>query len=115
MKAAPSIARIVLAIVIVPASSFGASADAHPKTVEVVIEHFAFVPSSIEVAPGDSVVFTNRDITPHTATAVDGSWTTEDIAGGQSETLVVPTTAGAAYVCRYHPVMKGRLVITNAR
>jgi plastocyanin len=88
--------------------------DAEPRTIEVVIEHFAFAPPSIETAPGDTVVFTNHDITPHTATAVDGSWTTKDIASGKSEKLVIPANGVGAYFCRYHPVMKGRLVITDA-
>jgi plastocyanin len=84
-----------------------ASARAASRTVEVVIEHFAFVPSSVDVAPGDTVVFINRDIAPHTATAVDGSWTTADISGGKSERFVV--RAAGAYFCRYHPAMRGQL------
>lgn len=107
--------RATIATVAVLAPIFGASASAAPKTIEVVIEHFAFVPFSVEVAPGDMVVFTNHDIAPHTATAVDGSWTTKDIPRGRSETLVVPSTGAGAFVCRYHPAMRGRLVIAPAR
>ncbi len=104
-----------VAAVIALAPIFGASASAEPKTIEVAIEHFAFLPPSVEVAPGDTVVFTNHDIAPHTASAVDGSWTTKDIARGMSEALVVPPNGSGAYVCRYHPAMKGRLVIAPAR
>lgn len=107
--------RAAIATVAVLAPIFGASASAAPKTIEVVIEHFAFVPSSVEVAAGDTVVFTNHDIAPHTATAVDGSWTTSDIPRGKSETMVVPANGDGAYVCRYHPAMRGHLVIAPAR
>src|SRR5690242_7831865 len=110
-----SCVRAVIATVAALASIFGASASAAPKTIEVVIEHFAFVPSSVEVAPGDVVVFTNHDIAPHTATAVDGSWTTEEIPRGRSETLVVPTNGSGEYVCAYHPTMSGQLVIAPAQ
>ena len=79
--------------------------------IEVTIEHFAFTPASIEIEAGDTVVFTNRDIAPHTATAIDGSWTTKDIASGKSEAVVVPTKGDGAFFCKYHIVMKGRLVI----
>src|SRR5690242_17259038 len=96
------------------ASIFGASASAEPKTVEVVIERFAFMPASIEVRPGDTVVFINRDIVPHTATSLDGSWTTKDIPRGGSEALVVPANGSGTYDCRYHPAMKGRLIIAPA-
>jgi plastocyanin len=108
--------RAAIAAVVALAPISGASAaSAEPKTIEVVIEHFAFVPAKVEVTPGDRVVFTNRDIAPHTATAVGGSWTTKDIARGRSETLVVPSNGAGAYVCRYHPAMRGRLVIAPAR
>ena len=89
------------------------SAHADPKTIDVVIEHFKFIPDSIEAAPGDIVVFSNHDIVPHTATAADGSWTTKDIAKGQSESIVVPASGAPGYFCRYHPVMKGQLTIKN--
>lgn len=84
---------------------------AHAKTIDVTIEHFAFAPASVEVESGDTVVFTNRDIAPHTATATDGSWTTKEIASGKSESVTVPAKGDGAYFCKYHPVMKGRLVI----
>ena len=110
-----SCVRAAIATAVALASIFEASASAEPKTIEVVIEHFVFVPSSVEVAPRDTVVFTNHDIAPHTATAVDGSWTTREIPRGRSETLVVPSNGAGVYVCRYHPAMRGQLVIAPAR
>jgi plastocyanin len=86
--------RCVAAIAVALASSFGASGDANAKTIDVVIEHFAFTPASIEVEAGDTVVFTNRDI-----------------ASGRSEAIVVRTNGAAAYFCKYHPLMKGRFII----
>lgn len=100
---------VVLGVVFAPV--IGASSAAHAKTVHVMIEHFAFMPASIAVDAGDTVVVTNRDITPHTATAADGSWTTQDIASGKSEAIMVPATGDGAYFCKYHPAMKGRLNI----
>jgi len=107
--------RAAIMTVVTLASIFAASASAETKTIEVVIEHFAFMPPSIEAAPGDTVVFTNRDIIPHTATAADGAWTTGDIARGKSVALVVPANGAGAYFCRYHPAMSGRLVIAAAQ
>jgi plastocyanin len=101
--------RGVRALAIALSSLLVVSAHAAPKTVEVLIEHFAFVPSSVDVKPGDTVVFINRDITPHTATAVDGSWTTGDIASGQSVKIVMPERGSGGYFCRYHPAMKATL------
>jgi plastocyanin len=88
------------------------SALAEPKTVEVSIEHFAFAPATVAVSPGDTIVFVNKDITPHTATAVDSSWDTGEIAGGAMARLTVPPNAGADYFCSFHPVMKAKLTLT---
>ena len=107
--------RLGRALAIVLFSLLVAGAHASPRTVEVVIEHFAFVPSSIEVAPGDTVVFITRDITPHTATAVDGTWTTGDIASGQSAKVVVSERGPGEYFCRYHRVMKATLKIKTSQ
>ena len=107
--------RVVRALAIALFALLVGSAHAAPKTVEVVIEHFAFVPSSIEVTPGDTVVFITRDITPHTATAVDGTWTTGDIASGQSAKVVVSDTGPGDYFCRYHRVMKATLKIKTSQ
>ena len=104
---------LLLSIPLLLAPAFGASTIADAKTIDIVIEHFAFVPASIEVDAGDTVVFTNRDIVPHTATATDGSWTTMDIAGGKSGAVVVPAKGDGAYICKYHPVMKGHLIIRS--
>lgn len=103
--------RGTAAIAVALAPAFGASAAANAKSIDIVIEHFAFAPASIEVEAGDTLVFTNRDIAPHTATAIDGSWTTKDIASGKNETVIVPANGNGAYFCKYHPVMKGRLII----
>lgn len=111
MYRAIACARANIAAAVALVSMFGTGALAEPKTIEVVIEHFTFSPASIEASPGDTVVFTNRDITPHTATAVDGSWTTKDINSGMSEKLAVPAIGTFAYFCVYHPEMKGQLVV----
>ena len=41
-------------------------------------------------------------------------WTTKNIAGGKSEKLAVPAQGAGAYFWRYHPTIKGRLIITDA-
>lgn len=90
-------------------------AFAGPKTVEVTIEHFAFSPAEIAVSEGDTIVFLNKDIVAHTATATDKSWTTGEIAHGVSARVTLPANAGAEYFCTLHPVMKGRLILVPAK
>jgi plastocyanin len=45
------------------------TAGAQSKTATVTIQHFAFHPSHITVAPGTTVTWVNKDKTAHTVTA----------------------------------------------
>src|SRR5687768_14033228 len=44
-----------------------------PVVHKVVIENMVFSPDALEVRPGDTIVWMNKDFFPHTATAEDGS------------------------------------------
>jgi plastocyanin len=78
----------------------------------VVIKNFAFGPSSLVVAPGTKVSVVNMDKAPHTVTAVNKSFDTGTIAGGQSGTFTAPNTPGTyPYICTVHPSMTGTLIV----
>lgn len=77
---------------------------------EVEIRGFAFTPDQVEVAAGDSIRWTNRDLAPHTATALDGSWDTGPIAEDESVTLTFDPGMAGPYHCSFHPEMSGTVV-----
>jgi len=92
--------------------SLSAKSASAPKR-QISISMFAFAPEKIEVQVGDVVEWTNADLVPHTATADDGAWTTGDIKHGAAAQFT-PTAPGAfAYHCRFHPQMKGVIVVTS--
>jgi plastocyanin len=101
----------VSSVICVGAALAGVLAKAEPKTVEIAIEHFAFSPSNVAVNAGDTIMFVNKDIVPHTATATDSSWTTGELAHGASARVTLPAQAGVDFHCRFHPAMKGHLTI----
>jgi plastocyanin len=76
---------------------------------EVAIEAFRFEPASIDARPGDTIVWTNRDLVPHTVTAADSAWDSGSIVPGATWSLVVGGADRAAYFCEFHPPMKGEL------
>ena len=87
-------------------------AFAGPKRLhDIEIKGFAFDPPILEVRSGDQVRWTNLDISPHTATAEDGSWDTGELEKGQSRTVNVTETMSAAYLCAFHPGMRAELVV----
>jgi plastocyanin len=87
------------------------SAIAGGQMHEVEIRNFAFHPDQLEVRHGDQICFTNSDLTPHTATANDGSWDSGTLEGGDRLVLEITSEWTGGYFCAYHPQMKAALVI----
>jgi plastocyanin len=82
-----------------------------PRRVEVAIKNFAFEPAQVTVTRGDTVVFSNTDFVPHTATERDSSWDSKSIDGSKAWSFV-PTSAGTyEYYCVFHPVMRATIVV----
>ncbi len=73
-----------------------------PRSHVVDIRNFVYAPTPIELQPGDTIVFVNHDVVPHTATARDTAWDTGEILPG--DTVRVVPNAGE-YFCVYHPNM----------
>ena len=72
----------------------------------VRISGFQFVPPRITAAVGDTVVWSNEDIVPHTATAITGAWDSGTIAAKGRWTLVVRASGRVDYQCALHPSIK---------
>lgn len=87
-------------------SSSHASTEHH-----VEIRSFEFVPEHLSVKVGDTIVWTNFDIVPHTATADDLSWDTETLEQNTSGRITVVEGMTADHFCGFHPHMKARLQI----
>jgi plastocyanin len=91
-------------------------ADAVPQRHVVEIRGMAFHPEVLEVRRGDTVVWINRDIVPHTATATRKSgqkpaWNTGPLLQGQSGQYVASHRGEDPYLCQLHPVMLGKLIV----
>ena len=87
------------------------SANDGVKTHAVKIKKFKFIPEVLEVKAGDKIIWVNLDIVPHTATALDKSWDTGEIASEESKEMIVTKTQSLSYYCVYHPIMKAELVL----
>jgi len=82
---------------------------ARAATHHAEIRGFRFHPDTVAVAPGDTVVWTNRDVVPHTATT--HAWDTGMIGAGSSGRMVADSPGTYAYACAYHPTMRAVLVV----
>ncbi len=80
------------------------------KTRTVTIEGMKFAPAALTVKRGDTLVWDNRDLVPHTATA-RGVFDSGAIAPGTSWRMVAQKPGRYEVVCAFHPTMKAVLVI----
>jgi plastocyanin len=79
-----------------------------PKTHTVTMTDMRFEPATVTVAPGDLMIWVNKDIVDHTATA-EGTFDSGVIAAGKSWSYRVRRKDDYTYVCTLHPTMKGVL------
>lgn len=101
-------ARLWLAAGLVLAAALPAAADAGTHTV--TIEGMQFAPATLTVKRGDKVVWQNKDVVPHTATA-KGAFDSGNIATGKRWSHVMRKAGRYEYVCTYHPGMKAVVVV----
>jgi plastocyanin len=87
-------------------------ADPVPQRHVVEIRGMAFHPEVLEVRRGDTVVWINQDIVPHTATATRKSgWDTGTLLQGKSGQYIASHEGEDPYFCKLHPVMLGKLIV----
>ena len=91
---------LMLAAGIVPAQA---------ETIQVTIDRLVFSPATVEAKVGDTIEWMNKDVFAHTAT-VKGGWEVI-IPPKKSASLTLKTVGPVDYFCRFHPNMKGRLVV----
>ena len=87
------------------------STAAKPRTHTVAIRGMNYVPPSLTVNVGDTVVWKNEDTVPHTATDRGKSFDSGSIVSGASWSYVVNKKGTYSYYCTFHPNMNGKLIV----
>ncbi|HSV16312.1 MAG TPA: cupredoxin family copper-binding protein [Tepidisphaeraceae bacterium] len=86
-------------------------ADDQGSTQNVTIQDMSFSPTSVHAKVGDTVIWTNADDQDHTVIAADGSFNSGDIGSGRSFQHKFTRAGTFGYYCKYHPRMKGNVVV----
>lgn len=91
-----------------------AQADpATPKTHTVNIKDLLFTPSDLSVNIGDRIIWVNKDLIPHTATAKSDVWDSGEITTGNSWQTDLAKAGIINYICAYHPSMTARITVID--
>ena len=84
-----------------------AAGSAHAADTMIRIRKFAFEPKEITVAPGTTIVWINRDETPHQIKADDGGFVSPALDTDDQYERVFAKEGDFSYVCTLHPFMTG--------
>ena len=104
--------RSLLLAIMLAAPLSGASALLAPRTHVVHIDKMKFGPMPAGVRVGDSVVWVNRDLVRHTATAGNGGFDV-DLAPGAKAATRIRSAGTVIVICKFHPAMKSRLKVAK--
>ena len=90
------------------ATATGGGATGGAGANAIVIEGFAFNPSTLTLSMPTDVTITNNDSATHTFTTDDGS-VDQEIGAGETVTVSVDVPDGTGFHCKIHPQMTGTI------
>ena len=88
----------------------GAS-DQTPASHTVVIENMQFNPPALTIRRGERIVWVNKDLFPHTATAAAKAFDSGSIAADESWSFTPHKAGSYPYGCTFHPTMKATITV----
>lgn len=83
--------------------------DAAPAAV--TIDNFSFGPTTLKVAAGTTVKWTNKDDIPHTVVSTDGVFKSHALDTDESFSFKFDKPGTYDYFCSLHPKMTGKVVV----
>ena len=106
-------AAVAAALCVLVVAAGGSRADAvaaarRPVTHTVTIDAARFSPADLNLHVGDTVVWVNKDILAHTATASTAGFDSKVIQPGKSWRYTARRKGEFPYTCVFHP-MSGML------
>jgi len=107
-------AAIAFSMHLMAADQIQTSAEKSATVHVVNIKNMQFSPNKLQVRVGDEITWINKDIVPHTATAMDKSWDSSNLARGESYSLIVDEETLTEYFCVYHPNMVAQIEIITS-
>lgn len=100
----------IMAVLLLSAVSTSCGSDAVPQRHVVELSGFRFSPETVRAAVGDTVVWVNSDVVPHTTTARAAQWDSGVLPSAGTWQLVLNEPGEMAYECTLHPSMTGTIV-----
>jgi plastocyanin len=81
-----------------------------PRVHHVEMKGLVYAPAELTVAPRDRIMWTNRDIVPHSITADGGQFDSGSVAPSAEWAVTLRAGGRIPYTCIFHPTMKAVLI-----
>ncbi len=94
-----------------PAAGTTGSQTGAKSGSSVSIRNFAFMPNTITVSKGATVVWTNNDSVSHTVTSDNGKFDSGTLSPGKTFSFTFDTPGAYNYHCSIHTYMKGEIIV----
>ncbi|MBC7742283.1 MAG: copper-binding protein [Bdellovibrionaceae bacterium] len=90
-----------------------ANVNERSVTHVVIIDGMKFTPETLTAKVGDIIIWTNKDIVPHTATGSKKEFDSGEIKVTSSWKFKVKKKGHTTYGCSFHPTMKASLEVNQ--
>jgi plastocyanin len=87
------------------------AATAGPAETRASIDNFKFEPGTITVPVETTVVWENKDDTPHTIVSLDGTFRSAALDTDDKFSFTFGKAGTFEYFCSLHPYMKAKVVV----
>jgi plastocyanin len=107
------VVMVVMVLLLAASPNITANTQQAATTAEVKIDNFSFSPTTITVAVGTTVTWTNHDDIPHTVVSSDDSKALKSKVMDTDEKFSFTFTKPGTfpYFCSVHPKMTGTVVV----
>jgi plastocyanin len=99
-------------LAVLPLLALSPGEAAAPKVYTVVMANMRFGPMPTGLKAGDTIIWINRDLVPHTATSRPGGFDIR-LDTGERARMTVRQVGSFPVVCRYHPGMRATLKVSR--
>lgn len=107
----PSLQVLLLGAMAAVVSYAAPAGDAQAGSTIVMAKDFMFAPTSLTVATGSTVTWTNKDDEPHTVVSEGGLFRSAALDTNESFSFRFDRPGTYRYMCTIHPRMLGTIVV----
>ena len=102
---------MVAVLMLAAASSYSSANTSQPAATQINVDNFSFGPTTLTVAAGTTITWTNRDDMPHTIVSTEKVFKSKVLDTDEKFSFTFDQAGTYPYFCSIHPKMTGSVVV----